>query len=157
LRWDVKAIPPAETSAAELAEMGIDISKAIVIGTGPNYVVEFSDPDCPYCRKGSRYLDNRNDVTRYIFLSCAVHSSACSKISYILTVSDPAVAYLNAMTGKMDNVIVSIPTPEGGRLREEHQNIIGKNKVTGFPTYIVNGKRIIGYDPKGIENALEAK
>ena len=39
----------------------IDVSKAITIGSGPKTVVEFTDPDCPFCRKASKYFEGRRD------------------------------------------------------------------------------------------------
>jgi hypothetical protein len=154
LTWEVKATPAVEAAVADLASMGIDPTYAIVIGSGPNYVVEFMDPDCPYCRKGFEYLDKRSDITQYIFLSCRIHPDACAKISYILTASDKTEAYQKAMSGKLDGLIMSIPSPEGNSLREEHQKITAKNEVKAFPTFIVNGTRIKGCNTTEIEKAL---
>lgn len=155
--WDVKVLSPAEAAAAEIASMGIDSTNAIVIGSGSNYVVEFMDPDCPYSRKAFSYLDNRNDLTRYVILSCKVHPDACSVVSYILTASDRADAYQRAMSGRLDGLIMSIPSSEGETLRKEHQTIASNNKVNGYPTLIVNGTRIIGWSKNAMEKALEQK
>lgn len=152
--WEVKAMSAAETSIAELASMGIDPVKSIVIGSGPNYVVEFMDPDCPYSRKAFDYLANRSDLTRYVFLSCKVHPNACPTVSYILTASDRTEAYQRAMSGKLDGLIMSIPSSDGNLLREEHQKIADDNKVKGYPTLIANGTRIIGWSKDAIEKAL---
>jgi thiol:disulfide interchange protein DsbC len=152
--WEVKTMSAAEAAIAELASMGIDPANSIVIGSGPNYVVEFMDPDCPYSRKAFNYLDNRNDLTRYVFLSCKVHPDACPTVSYILTASDRTEAYQRAMSGKLDGLIMSIPSSEGNSLREEHQKIADKNKVKGYPTLIVNGTRIPGWSKDAIEKAL---
>ena len=46
---------------------GIDIDKSITIGSGAKTVFEFTDPDCPFCRKASKYFDSRNDITRHVF------------------------------------------------------------------------------------------
>lgn len=153
--WEVKAISAAEAAVAELASMGIDPAKSIVIGSGPNYVVEFMDPDCPYSRKAFDYLDNRTDLTRYVFLSCRIHPNACPTVSYILTASDKSDAYQRAMSGKLDSLIMSIPSSEGNSLREEHQRIADNNKVKGYPTLIVNGTKILGWSKDTFEKALE--
>jgi thiol:disulfide interchange protein DsbC len=152
--WEVKAISAAEAAIAELASMGIDPANAIVIGSGPNYVIEFMDPDCPYSRKAFNYLENRNDLRRYVFLSCKVHPDACPVVSYILTASDRTDAYQKALSGKLDGLAMSIPSAEGDSLREEHQKIADENKVKGYPTLIVNGTRIPGWSRDAVEKAL---
>ena len=45
----------------------LPLDKALKIGNGPKKVIEFTDPDCPYCRKVDNFLANRTDVTRYVY------------------------------------------------------------------------------------------
>ena len=45
----------------------LPLDKALKIGTGPRKVIEFTDPDCPYCRKVDSFLAKRTDVTRYVY------------------------------------------------------------------------------------------
>jgi len=46
----------------------IPLDKAgLKIGNGKNVVIEFTNPDCNYCRKGYEYMKSRDDVTEYIF------------------------------------------------------------------------------------------
>ena len=152
--WEVKATSAAEAAAAELSSMGIDPAKAIVIGSGPNYVIEFMDPYCPYSRKAFEYLENRSDLSRYVVLSCKVHPDACPVVSYILTASDRTDAYQKVMSGKLDGLAMSIPSAEGDSLRDEHQKIADDNKVKGYPTLIVNGTRITGWSRDGVEKIV---
>jgi protein-disulfide isomerase len=58
------------------------------------------------------------------------------------------------MSGKLDGLIMSIPSAEGDSLRKEHQKIADKNNVKGYPTLIVNGTRIPGWSQDAIEKAL---
>ena len=59
--------PPRRTQdrAAKLKDVPLD--KAVKIGNGRNKVIEFTDPDCPYCRKAAEFFKGRDDVTLYIF------------------------------------------------------------------------------------------
>lgn len=144
----------ATSSAAGAANL--DFSKAITIGTGPKSVVEFTDPDCPYCRKASKYFEGRNDVTRHIFFyPLPRHQKAKEKAQYILSQMDRATAYSAIMSGRMDGVqkFEGI-TPQGIKLQEEQYDIAKKNKVDSTPTFMINGRIIEGFDLKKIEEAL---
>jgi thiol:disulfide interchange protein DsbC len=136
----------------------LDISKAIRIGSGPKTVVEFTDPDCPFCRKASKYFETRPDVTRYVFFNpLARHPRAKEKARFILSMPDKAKAYHDVMSGLMDSVPVLESTPEGVRLQEEQKEIAKKSKVTSTPTFMINGRIMEGFDLKKIEEALGSK
>lgn len=133
----------------------LDISKAIVIGSGPKIVYEFTDPDCPFCRKASSYFDTRPDLKRYVFFyPLARHPRAREKARFVLSMPDKSRAYHDVMSGKMDSAPPLAATPEGIRLQEEHREIARKNKVSSTPTFMINGRIIEGFDLKKIEAAL---
>ena len=139
-----------QASAAE-----IDTGKAITIGSGPKTVFEFTDPDCPYCRKASKHFEGRTDVTRHIFFyPLPRHPKAKDKAQYILSQSDRAAAYHEVMSGKMDSVQTFPTTPKGVKLQQEQFDIAKKTKVSSTPTFIINGRIIEGFDLKKIEGAL---
>lgn len=134
----------------------IDFSKSITIGNGPKTVIEFTDPDCPYCRKASKYFEGRNDVTRHVFFfPLPRHPKAKEKAQYILSQTDRATAYRDVMSGKMDAVqkFEGI-TSRGIKLQEEQFETAKKNKVDSTPTFMINGRIIEGFDLKKIEGAL---
>jgi thiol:disulfide interchange protein DsbC len=136
----------------------IDFSKAIQIGSGPRTVVEFTDPDCPFCRKASKYFEGRQDVTRYVFFKpLARHPRAKEKARFILSLPDKAKAYHDIMSGRMDSVPVLASSPEGIKLQEEQLEIAKRAKVDSTPTFIINGRIIEGFDIKKIEEMLGAK
>ena len=137
-------------SAAEL-----DFSKSITIGSGPKTVVEFTDPDCPYCRKASKYFEGRSDVTRHIFFfPLSRHPKAKEKAQFVLSMPDKARAYHDVMSGKMDAVSLLASTPEGVKLQEQQHEIAKKSKVDSTPTFMINGRIIEGFELKKIEDAL---
>ena len=134
----------------------LDFSKAITIGSGPKTVVEFTDPDCPFCRKASKYFDGRSDITRHVFFyPLPRHPKAKEKARYILSQMDRAAAYHQVMSGKMDSLqrFEGI-TPKGIQLQEEQLEIVRKQKVDSTPTFFINGRIIVGFDQKKIEEAL---
>jgi thiol:disulfide interchange protein DsbC len=136
----------------------IDYSKAITIGSGPKTVVEFTDPDCPFCRKASKYFEGRQDITRHVyFYPLARHPKAREKAQFVLSMPDKARAYHEVMSGKMDSVPHLASTPEGIKLQGQHVEIAKKSKVDSTPTFMINGRVIEGFDLKKIEDALGGK
>ena len=136
----------------------IDLSKAITIGSGPKTVIEFTDPDCQFCRKASTYFEGRPDVTRHVFFFPLIrHPKAREKAQFVLSMPDKARAYHDVMSGKMDAVLLPAPTPEGVRLQEQQLEVAKKSKVGATPTFMINGRVIEGFDIKKIEEALGGK
>lgn len=136
---------------------GIDLSKAIVVGNGPKKVIEFTDPDCPFCRKASAYFHNRTDVTRYIFFNpLKMHQNARPKAQYILSGKDKARLYHEVMAGMVDRVdINTLPiTPAGVKLQEEQHAIAQKTGIDATPTFMIMGRIIEGFDQVKIEELL---
>lgn len=141
-------------SAADL-----DLSKSITIGSGPKTVVEFTDPDCPFCRKASKYFEGRSDVTRHVFFyPLPRHLQAREKAQYVLSQADRAGAYRAAMSGRMDNLqnLAGI-TARGIKLQQEQLEIAKKHKIDSTPTFMISGRIIEGFDLKRIEEALGPK
>ena len=134
----------------------LDFGKSITIGNGSKTVVEFTDPDCPFCRKASKYFEGRRDVTRHVFFyPLPRHPKAKEKAQYILSQMDRATAYHEVMSGKMDTVLkFEGITPNGIKLQEEQFEIARKMKVDSTPTFLINGRIIVGFDQKKIEEAL---
>ena len=63
----------------------VPLEKAIKVGKGKTSIVEFTDPDCPYCRKAFNFFSKRTDVTEYIFfLPLPMHPNAKDKARYVL-------------------------------------------------------------------------
>lgn len=136
----------------------IDTSKAITIGTGPKVVYEFTDPDCPFCRKASAYFDKRPDVTRHVFFyPLPRHPRAKEKARFVLSMPDKEKAYHDIMSGRLDAAPPLASTPQGVKLQEEQLEITKKYKIDSTPTFLINGRVIEGFDLKRIEEALGPK
>jgi thiol:disulfide interchange protein DsbC len=133
----------------------LDLDKAVKIGSGKTMVIEFTDPDCPFCRRGSAFFRGRQDVTRYIFFNpLAIHPQAKEKAQYILSARDKAQAYEEMLSGKLDGRKPDGITAEGIKLLEAHMATAKEANVTGTPTFIICGRIITGFDQQKLEQAL---
>jgi thiol:disulfide interchange protein DsbC len=148
-----------ERKGALSAERAKDLplDKAIKIGNGKNTIVEFTDPDCPYCRKAAEFLEQKKDVTRYVFfLPLPMHPDAENKVKYIFCAEDKVKAYEDAMKGKLDDLkYEKCEKPDAAGLLSLHKEIAGKMGINGTPFFIVNGKKAVtGANMPEIEAAL---
>ena len=136
----------------------LPLEKAIKIGNGKNTVVEFTDPDCPYCRKASEYLEQKKDlITRYVFfLPLPMHPDAENKVKYIFCAQDKTKAYEDAMNGKLDEMKYDkCEKTEAVELLNFHKQLAQKLGITGTPYFIINGKKAVtGANTPEIEAAL---
>jgi thiol:disulfide interchange protein DsbC len=140
--------------AAKLMK-NLPLDKAVKIGSGKTTVIEFTDPDCPYCRKAYDFFKNRTDITRYTFFTPLAHPAAITKIYYILNAGDKEKAFREIFEG---NNVVEPATGYGEavkKLAQEHLNLARSVGVTGTPTYFINGKLVVGADFQQIEKLLK--
>lgn len=144
-----------ERIASKAKDLPLD--KALKIGSGKNTILEFTDPDCPYCRKASSFLSQKTDVTRYVFfLPLPMHKDAENKIKYIFCSNDKAKAYEEAMQGKLDNQKYEIcKKQEIDDLVRIHKEASKKMGINSTPFFIVNGKPISGANTPEIDKALQ--
>ncbi len=133
----------------------LDLNKAIKVGSGKIMVIEFTDPDCPFCRRAEEFFGKRTDVTRYIFLvPLPMHPDAPAKAQYILSAKDAAKAYTSVMAGSLDGKKPEGITEEGKRRLAEQQQIANNAKVGGMPTFVISGMVIEGLDMNRIQKVL---
>ncbi|HBG04530.1 MAG TPA: protein-disulfide isomerase [Geobacter sp.] len=139
------------------AQDSLDLDKAVKIGNGKTMVIEFTDPDCPYCRKAEAYFQGKAaQVTRYVFfVPLPSHPDSKAKVQYILSARDKVRAYLEVITGGFDKSKLAQITPEGVRLQKEHQEIAKANKMDATPTFMIYGRIIEGFDLKKLEPLLK--
>lgn len=135
----------------------IPLDKGIKIGNGKNTVIEFTDPDCPYCRKASEYLKGRSDTTRYVyFFPLPAHKDAENKARFILCSNDRAKAYEEVMSGKYDDrKVEGCGDEKVSALLKEHRELAAKAGVTGTPSFWINGQFVMGANIPAIESILK--
>ena len=141
---------------AAFAQESLDLDKAIKIGSGKTMVIEFTDPDCPFCRKAELYFRGKPQVTRYIFLLPLVsHPASKGKVQYILSAKDKARAYLEVAAGNFEQSQLAEITPAGVKLQKEHEEIARANKMSSTPTFMIYGRIIEGMDLNKLEPLLK--
>jgi len=132
----------------------LPLGKAVKLGNGPNTVIEITDPDCPFCRKGSEFFKYRTDVTRYIFFNPLdrLHPNAARKAKYILSAENMPTAYKQVMSGKFDHAPLPSFTPNG--LLAEHRKIAASLQASSTPKYWINGHLVSGFNTEKIKKLL---
>jgi len=133
----------------------LPLEKAVKVGNGPKKVIEFTDPDCPYCRKASEALKNRTDVTRYIFLTPLAHPNAITKVHYILSSKDQEKAYHDMMEGKPVTASSKEYSKAVKDQAEEFMSIAKSLAIDGTPTFFINGQQVVGADIDRINSLLK--
>lgn len=141
-----------EKALEKLKDLPLD--KAVKVGNGPKKVIEFTDPDCPYCRRASEGLKKRTDITRYVFLTPLAHPNAITKVYYILSAKDQEKAYHEMMEGK--------PLPAGAAyskevqaLATEYMSFAKSLGIDGTPTFYINNQQVVGADMEKIKELLK--
>ena len=152
---NLTAVRRAEAAAKKIDRLPVE--KAIRIGNGKNIVIEFLDPDCPYCRKSSRFLKKQSDVTRYIFLIPIkeIHPDAERKAKYILCAADQKAAYEEVFSGDLDDAKYEVCNdPKIETVLSEHREIAEEMGVRGTPVFFINRRRVDGANVQQIEKLL---
>lgn len=157
--WDTQGQSLTRTRQAQMMAdriKDIPLDQALKIGDGKNIVIEVTDPDCPFCRKGSEFLSARSDVTRYIFFLplTRIHPEAEAKVRFILSSDNPAEAYEDVMRGRYDGR--PVPAFTDNRQLEKHLKVVQELGVRGTPKFWINGTYISGADLQLMEQLLNA-
>ncbi|WP_051345911.1 DsbC family protein [Thermodesulfovibrio yellowstonii] len=146
-----------ELQAKKIKEIPLD--KAVKVGSGPIQVITFTDPACPFCKRGYDYMSKRADVTEYLFLLPFQGKASEDRIAYILCAKDREKAYKEVMENPQKEVKVSQDCKEKAKPIVESYYLQAAQKVGigGTPTYFINDKMIPGINIPLIEDALKSK
>lgn len=136
---------------------GIPLDKAVKIGNGPRKIIEFTDPDCPYCRKVDSFLSKRTDVTRYIYFVPLrkIHPDAEKKIRYILSHSDRESAIRDVFSGRFDGKPIPVGDAAHTKELEEMEQVAARLGVRGTPALWIDGTPVNGADIPRISGLLD--
>ena len=148
----------AQDAAARKRLAGIDLGEALAIGPGdaPS-VIEFTDPDCPYCRALDRYWATKaaagRPVRRHIFFVSGIHPQAAAKAEHILCAVDKEAAFKAIYTGAAPEKLGQCDI--GHSRLTAHSKAVSQIGVSGTPTLILGGKIISGFQQGEIEAFLD--
>jgi len=133
----------------------LPLDKAVKVGNGPKKVIEFTDPDCPYCRRASEALKGRADITRYVFLTPMAHPNAITKVHYVLSSKDQEKAYHEMMEGKPVPASSTEYSKEVKAQAAEYMDFARSLGIDGTPTFYINGQQVVGADMEKINGLLK--
>lgn len=122
------------------------IENAVKIGSGKKTVIEFSDPDCSFCRKAHNFFEEK-DVTRYVFFFplTQIHPDAERKVSHILCSKNKEQAYKDVYGGKYDENLADLKKCDSAvEILKQHKQIASKYGVKVTPFYIINQMPVAG-------------
>ncbi|PBN43538.1 DsbC family protein [Sphingobium sp. D43FB] len=149
-----------QDAAARKRLASLDRSQALVMGPpdAPD-VVEFTDPDCPYCRALDRYWATKaaegKPVRRHIFFVTGIHPQAEAKAEHILCAADPESAFRSIYSGATPETLTKC---ESGHARvSAHGKAVAQVGVSGTPTLILDGKILSGFQQAEIEAFLDGR
>ncbi|MCI5066822.1 DsbC family protein [Acidovorax sp.] len=113
----------------------------IVRGDGKRKVAVFEDPNCGYCKRFERDLQNVDNVTVYLFLYPILSPDSAEKSRNVWCSKDQVAAW-------QDMMVRDKPAPAASCDTSALQRNLAygrKHKITGTPTLIfANGARVPG-------------
>ena len=129
-------------SAAEIYEQ-LPLEKALVVGTEDGIpIIEFTDPDCPYCQQYHDFVVDK-PVKRLIFFETRIHPGAKAKVIHILCAEEPSAAFLDIYSGQQP--VRYDDCDEGRAMADEHLAISRQAGVNATPTLILDRTPVTGF------------
>ena len=134
----------------------LPLDKALKIGAGRHVVIEFTDPNCSYCRKAFQIMDKKEDMTHYVFFYPLSKVSA-DKVQHILCATDRVGTYKEAFSGQLDKkTLTPCESAEVTALMKTHREQAMRLGIEGTPFFIIDGHIVAGADIPAIEKLLAA-
>ncbi|CAN7582984.1 DsbC family protein [Acidovorax sp. Leaf78] len=131
----------AKLSAVDFSALPLKDAFTIVRGDGKRKVAVFEDPNCGYCKRFERDLQNVDNVTVYLFLYPILSPDSAEKSRNIWCAKDKVAAW-------QDQMVRDKPAPAASCDTSALQRNLAfgrKHKITGTPTLIfANGTRVPG-------------
>jgi thiol:disulfide interchange protein DsbC len=143
----------AQIQAKKVKNLNLD--EALKIGNGPNTVIEFTDPDCPYCRKYNEWaVKNADKLTRYVFFTpiAQLHPNSAKKAAHILCAKDAEASMKEVFTSNKAKIETC---KKGEEVLAKHEKAGFTYGVNGTPSLVVNGKAIVGFNESLISETLK--
>jgi thiol:disulfide interchange protein DsbC len=129
-----------ELSAIKWENLPLDAAVKTVRGNGKRILANFSDPNCPYCKRFEKDLAKVDDITIYTFLYPVLSQDSHEKSKAVWCSADKSKAWSELMLNGTLPAAVRCDTPIDKILA-----LGRKYRVTGTPTLIfANGERVPG-------------
>lgn len=136
-----------ESQALTNADMAADIPTELAVVIGPEDgvpIVEFTDPDCPYCREYHNYITGVGQpVKRIIFFETRIHPSARPKAIHVLCAEDQEAAFLEVYNNP--NMTEFNTCENGEEMANAHLTISKSAGVNATPTLYLGRTPVRGF------------
>lgn len=138
----------------------LPLELALKIGNGPKRIIEFTDPECPYCQAYHKYISaHAAEVTRYIFFFPlnAIHPGANTKAVQILCAQSQQQAFNDVYERKINT---TLEVCDGGKALLAKQKAVGDRLgINGTPTLLLGSSntKVVGFDQARIAAFLSGK
>jgi thiol:disulfide interchange protein DsbC len=150
----------AQDGAAQRRLAAIDPADALPIGPAdaPS-VIEFTDPDCPYCQALERFwlakASEGKAVRRLVYFVSGIHPQAAAKAEHILCSPDQDAAFKALYSGSQPKALLKCPA--GAAKVAKDAALVRKMGISGTPTLFIEGKLVSGFQQAELEAFLDAK
>ncbi len=138
----------------------VDLSVALILGSGDKEIIEFTDPDCLYCRKLHDHFKTLDPTTykrRVVFTPMdQLHPNANKKVVHILCSDDKEKAYTDIYENRIGFESM-ISCQKGKEELAVHRALGKKMGVQGTPTVALGGQISSGFNAKKINDYLAGK
>lgn len=150
----------AQDASARKRLGAINPADALVIGpANAPKVIEFTDPDCPYCQALERFWLTKaaegKPVQRLVYFVSGIHPQAAAKAEHILCSPDPQAEFRAIYSGARPTSLHKCQSGAAKVARDAET--VRKMGVSGTPTLLVDGKLISGFQQAELEAFLESK
>jgi thiol:disulfide interchange protein DsbC len=145
-----------EIAKRALAKLDSLPPSSIVINKGKGYpkIIEFSDPDCPYCLKAQQFFlsENAPKVERHVYFDTRIHPDAKKKVVHIFCSDDQEKAFHEVFARTVTEFTSCV---EGIKAAEIQQQASISMSVSGTPTFFVGENLIRGFNKKQLLDHLQ--
>ena len=134
----------AKLAQIKFSDLPLELAVKQVKGNGKRVMATFEDPNCTYCKKLAKELQNVTDITVYTFLFPILSPDSVEKSKAIWCSADRAKAWTEYMTKGT--------APEGGKCDvsalEKVMALAQRLNVRGTPAiFLADGSRLPGFMP----------
>ncbi|SFG36768.1 thiol:disulfide interchange protein DsbC [Novosphingobium sp. CF614] len=138
----------------------INPADALVVGpAGAPKIIEFTDPDCPYCQALERFWLAKEaegkPVQRLIYFVSGIHPQAAAKAEHILCSADQQAAFKSIYSGAQPAALHKC-RPGAEKVARDAETV-RKMGVSGTPTLFVDGKLVSGFQQAELEAFLDTE
>jgi thiol:disulfide interchange protein DsbC len=153
-RRDVTQLRLNQLAAIDFSTLPLDQAVKMVKGKGTRVIATFEDPNCGYCKRLGKELDEMDDITVYTFLYPILSEDSKAKSNNIWCAKDQGKAWTDWVVAGKTPADASCDTATIDRNVELGQSL----RISGTPTiFLADGTRIGGYVPRAeLEKALSA-